>query len=81
MVRTQTDHGRAGNSAACTAMTDCDDTNPTVHPRAPELPGDGLDNDCSGNGDAAVDETVGVFLEEGMINSSGLDDTFQYRGQ
>ena len=59
--------GRAGNSAACTAMPDCDDTNPTVHPRAPELPGDGLDNDCSGNGDAAVDETVGVFLDKGGL--------------
>ncbi len=27
---------------------DCDDWNPTVHPAMPELPGDGLDNNCDG---------------------------------
>ena len=33
------------------AGTDCDDTNPFVHPNAMEIPQDGIDNDCS-NGDA-----------------------------
>ena len=27
---------------------DCDDTNPKVNPEAPEIPGDGVDNDCDG---------------------------------
>ena len=34
---------------------DCDDTDPTVHPGAAEVCGDGLDNDCDGNADWAVD--------------------------
>lgn len=62
--------GRTGRSAACPAALDCDDTNPTIHPRAPEIPGDGVDNDCSGNGDAPVDETVGVFVSRRGNSSS-----------
>ncbi len=27
---------------------DCDDTDPTIHPDAPEMPGDGDDDDCDG---------------------------------
>jgi len=37
---------------------DCDDRDPAVHPRAPDLPGDGLDQNCSG-GDAILDEGTG----------------------
>jgi hypothetical protein len=33
--------------------TDCDDSNPAVHPGAVDVPGDGIDQDCVG-GDAAI---------------------------
>ncbi len=33
-------------STACTGGTDCDDTNPAVHPGAPEICGNGRDDDC-----------------------------------
>jgi hypothetical protein len=42
-----------------TDHTDCDDSNPTVHPGAPERP-DELDNDCDGR----VDEGIGTYYRD-----------------
>ncbi len=44
---------------------DCDDTDPLVRSDGPEIPGDGADNDCEGDGDAPIDETAGVFVNAG----------------
>jgi hypothetical protein len=42
---------------------DCDDLDAAVHPGGFEIPGDGLDNDCAGDGDLLVDEANGVFAD------------------
>jgi hypothetical protein len=51
-----------GRSAAC-GGPDCDDSDPLVYPGAIEVPGDGKDNDCAGDGDLALDEASAVFAD------------------
>lgn len=43
------------------AELDCDDDDATVFPGGLELPGDGKDNDCLGDGDSIIDEAGWVF--------------------
>ena len=31
-----------------TVILDCDDNDPTIYPNAPEVAGDGIDQDCDG---------------------------------
>src|SRR5690606_23659252 len=45
---------------------DCDDDNPFVHPDAPEVCGDGIDNNC----DSAIDEG-GIGVERWYVDSDG----------
>ena len=40
------------------ADQDCDDTDPTIHPEADEVCGDGVDNDCSGAADDGCPESL-----------------------
>jgi hypothetical protein len=51
------------------STVDCDDANPLVNPGIGELPDDGLDNDCGGDGDLVLDESTGVFV----VNRLGLE--------
>ncbi len=48
---------------------DCDDTDPTVFPGAPDLPGDGVDQDCAGD-DPALDDSRGIFVVAGMPDTN-----------
>jgi hypothetical protein len=50
--------------------TDCDDTRATVHPNAPELCGNGIDDDCSGTTDVAFCQS---FDTGGDGRVDGLD--------
>lgn len=54
--------GASAISPDCTTGTDPDDQSLLVVPGAFEIPGDGLDNDALG-GDAALDETLAVFVD------------------
>jgi hypothetical protein len=56
--------GVRGPALGCSTVgaDDCDDTDPTTYPGAVEIPGDSLDNDCAGDGDAPIDESTGVFV-------------------
>ncbi|MBZ0273629.1 hypothetical protein K8I61_16445, partial [bacterium] len=43
--------------------TDCDDTDFSINPLAPELPDDGIDQDCGGD-DLVTDESTGYFVSQ-----------------
>ena len=54
--------------------TDCDDTSDTVFPSAPELPGDGVDQDCDGMDlpvDGGLEGDGGVAASDGGDGGSG----------
>ncbi len=53
--------GRApdGDNDGYTANNDCNDTDATIHPGAPEVCDDGIDNDCDGS----VDEAIAYYAD------------------
>lgn len=67
-------YGNANNSLlACNKpkgyvsdSTDCDDTNALVYPGAPEIPGNGIDDDCDGQTDEIATGVNPFLAEEGF---------------
>jgi hypothetical protein len=54
---------------------DCDDTNPTVYFGAPEIPGDGISQDCDNTEDCYVDSDGDGFGSASIVASFDLDCT------
>lgn len=70
--------GALGLDADCVvpagAELDCDDEDATVFPGGLELPGDGKDNDCFGDGDSPIDEAGWVFVRCDSHDNMGCVD-------
>jgi len=58
-----TDADGDGFASIASGGTDCDDTNPAVHPGAIEIPGNGIDDNCDG----LIDNTPPVLLPNGTL--------------
>ncbi len=50
---------------------DCDDTDPTIYTDAPEVPGDGIDQDCDGE-DLAGPQSISGAVFEDLVGDGGI---------
>ena len=59
---------------------DCDDRDPAVHPGAPEVCGDGVDNDCDGEVDETSLSCPGTMLNDVFCYSGCGDPDLKWTG-
>ena len=58
-----------------TEDVDCDDTNGSIHPGAPDICGDGIDNDCNGFVDDAI---VPIYLDADGDGYGGYEESGEW---
>ncbi len=72
----------AGNGYTSTVNTDCDDTKASVHPNAPEVCGNGIDDNCNGQTDEGCVVCTASLLNScdslAGLPSSGADSSQWY---
>jgi serine protease AprX len=74
---TDADSDRYYVEAVCGAVQDCDDTDGSVYPGAPEIKHDGIDQDCNGY-DLTIDITSAVYAAaDGKLSVEATSDLGQ----
>jgi hypothetical protein len=62
-----------GYGPGCDLGTDCLEDDPIANPGSGEIPDDGLDNDCAGDGDGTRSDAAGIFVTDSCGLHPGND--------